>query len=415
MKLCNIRSKNNAALFFMMLCAAVYFTSYVTRINYGAVIEPMVKSTGILRENAGLVSTTAFFTYGVGQLISGFIGDKVRPRLLIVLGMSVTAVCNIIMPMLTSYVPMMVLWGINGFAQAMFWPPMVRMMAENLNEGEYNRACIWVSVASSLATIIIYLLASVCVGLWSWRMLFYISSGVAVIMAITWQMFAPRATIKEETNEKKKDNAKETEGSEPKRSVGAAIIIMMIPIAMAIIVQGILRDGVTTWLPSLISDTFKLPDSLSVLMGMTLPIFSMISYNVSAKIEDKIKNELVTSTLFYVTATAAAGLLALLLDISPVISVLLLAVTTGCMHGVNLMLISRIPRYFDKYGKISTVSGVVNAFTYVGSALATYIVPRIASTWTWKITVLSWMALAALGVFVCMITVKPWTKFRNDR
>ena len=398
------------ALFLIFLCAAVYFTSYVTRINYGAVIEAMVKNTGILRESAGLVSTTAFFTYGIGQLISGFIGDKVRPRLLIVLGMSVTAICNTIMPFMSAAVPMMVLWGINGFAQAMFWPPMVRMMADNLDEYNYNRACIWVSVASSIATIFIYLLASVCTELWSWRSLFYISAGAAVIMAVVWQLFAPRENLNSEKTATKQENA-----PQDKRSVSAAIIMMMAPIAMAIILQGVLRDGVTTWLPSLISDTFSLPDSLSILMGMILPIFSMISYNVSAKIENKIKNELVTSTVFFVTATVSTGLLALLLDVSPVISVFLLAVTTGCMHGVNLMLISRIPRYFDKYGKISTVSGVVNAFTYVGSAMATYIVPLIASAWTWKITIISWMGFAVVGSLMCLITIKPWTKFKKQR
>ncbi len=407
---------SKAALFFIFLCAAVYFTSYVTRINYAAVIEPMTQSTGILRENAGLVSTTAFFTYGVGQLISGFIGDKVRPRLLIVLGMSVTALCNIMMPTLTDFVPMMVLWGINGFAQAMFWPPMVRMLAENLNEHDYNRACIWVSVAASVATILIYLLAALCVEFFSWRALFYISACTAVAMAAIWQLFAPRNSLKGENTEVKREEKTETVSeNEQKSSIGAAVILMMIPIASAIIVQGILRDGVTTWLPSLIYDTFELPDSLSVLMGMILPIFSMISYNVSDKIEKKIGNELVTSTVFYVTATVSAGLLALLLDVSPVISVFLLAMTTGCMHGINLMLISRIPRYFDKYGKISTVSGVVNAFTYVGSAMATYIVPKIAATWTWRITVISWVVFASVGTVVCLIAVKPWTKFKNDR
>ena len=200
-----------------------------------------------------------------------------------------------------------------------------------------------------------------------------------------------------------------------KKSVSKAIVLMMIPIAMAIIMQGILRDGVTTWLPSLISDTFKLPDSLSILLGMVLPIFSMISYNVSSKIEDKIGNELITSAVFFITAVASAGLLALFIDVSPALSVLLLALITGCMHGVNLMLISRVPRYFDKYGKISTVSGIVNAFTYVGSALATYIVPLIASHLTWSITALSWLAMAAVGALVCLVTVKTWSAFRRDR
>ena len=40
------------------------------------------------------------------------------------------------------------------------------------------------------------------------------------------------------------------------------------------------------------------------------------------------------------------------------------------MHGVNLMLISRVPAYFDRYGKISTDSGLLNTFTYIGSGIS---------------------------------------------
>ncbi len=34
-----------------------------------------------------------------------------------------------------------------------------------------------------------------------------------------------------------------------------------------------------------------------------------------------------------------------------------MALLVACMYGVNIMLISYVPKYFDKYGKISSVSG----------------------------------------------------------
>lgn len=411
MKSTNKTNAEKAALFFMLLCAAVYFTSYITRTNYGAVIVDLTAETGISRDAAGLVSTAAFFTYGVGQLISGFIGDRVRPRLLIVIGMSVTAVCNLIMPLLSTAVPMMVLWGINGFAQAMFWPPMVRMMADNLSEENYNRGCIWVSVASSIATIVIYLLASLCTALFNWRALFVVSAVTAVAMAVLWELFAPKKELVEKPTAVTADENKPAK----KMRIGSAVIIMMVPIAAAIAVQGILRDGVTTWLPTLVSDTFDLSSSVSILTGIALPIFSMISYNLSAKIEKRIKNELITSVVFYVTATVSSGVLCLFLDVNPLVSVLLLAVITGCMHGVNLMLISRVPRYFDKYGKISTISGVVNAFTYVGSALSTYLVAALSEDFGWGFTVVFWLILAVAGTVLCIVTVPAWSRFRRDR
>lgn len=399
---------------FMLLCSAVYFTSYITRINYGAVIEGILSSEeiSITKEGAGLVSTAAFFTYGAGQLISGVVGDKVRPRLLIVLGMAVTAVCNIIMPFMTEAVPMMILWGINGFAQAMFWPPMVRMMADNLSEPDYNRACIWVSVGASVASITIYLLAFVCTAFFNWRTLFYISATTAVFMAVIWQIFAPKKDITPEEVSETDDIRKSVSN---KHKLSVQIILMLIPIALAIVLQGILRDGVTTWLPTLVSETFDLPSEISILSGVILPVFSMISYNISSKLEEKIKNELITSTVFFVTATVSTACLTIILNVNAILAIFLIAVTTGCMHGINLMLISRIPKYFGKYGKISTISGVVNAFTYVGSALSTYLFAAISENTGWVYTAVSWSIISAAGAVICAVIIPAWRKFRNDR
>ena len=44
----------------------------------------------------------------------------------------------------------MLLWSINGFAQSLMWPPLVKIMATNLNSADYERACVRVSWGSSI-------------------------------------------------------------------------------------------------------------------------------------------------------------------------------------------------------------------------------------------------------------------------
>lgn len=400
---------DRASLVLMLLCSAAYFTSYITRYNYGAVLEAISHDTGIAREGAGLVSTAAFFTYGVGQLISGFIGDRVHPRRLLTIGMCVTAICNLLMPFMSAHVPMIVIWAINGFAQALFWPPMVRIMVDNLSEANYNRACIWVSAAASTATIVIYLLASLCTALWGWGSLFYISAATAIIMTVVWVILAPRGDAPKPMQAENTDSAPDAK----KHSISAGIVALMVPILFAIALQGILRDGVTQWLPSLVKDTFGFTNAAAILSGVALPVLTIICYNVSDAIEKLIKNELITSAVFFTTAALSAGLLTAFLGANPFISVLLLGIMTGCMHGVNLMLISRVPKYFGKFGKISTVSGIVNAFTYVGSATSAYLVAVISEARGWSFTVAVWLIIAAAGAIVCALTVRPWNKFRK--
>ena len=46
--------EGQSAVRFIVLCTAVYFTSYVTRINYGAVITEIIRVESISRGQADL-------------------------------------------------------------------------------------------------------------------------------------------------------------------------------------------------------------------------------------------------------------------------------------------------------------------------------------------------------------------------
>ena len=72
-------------------CVAAYFVSYITRINYGTVLLEIVNSEGITKMSASMAVTGSFVTYGIGQLISGWLGDRIKPRYLMFIGLMVSA------------------------------------------------------------------------------------------------------------------------------------------------------------------------------------------------------------------------------------------------------------------------------------------------------------------------------------
>jgi OPA family glycerol-3-phosphate transporter-like MFS transporter len=76
------------------------------------------------------------------------------------------------------------------------------------------------------------------------------------------------------------------------------------------------------------------------------------------------------------------------------------------MHGVNLMLVCMIPSFFQKYGNVSTVSGVLNSCTYVGSAVSTYGIALLSEAYSWKFTLFIWVLIALLGTIICFIASK---------
>ena len=66
------------------LFTLTYFISYVTRINFGAIISEMVNATNISKSALSTAITGSFITYGAGQILSGILGDKLNPKKLIV-------------------------------------------------------------------------------------------------------------------------------------------------------------------------------------------------------------------------------------------------------------------------------------------------------------------------------------------
>lgn len=60
----------------MLLFSGVYFVSYLTRINYAAVISAIIADEKISASYAAVAVTGAFVTYGAGQLVSGWLSDK---------------------------------------------------------------------------------------------------------------------------------------------------------------------------------------------------------------------------------------------------------------------------------------------------------------------------------------------------
>ena len=79
-----------------ILCGLVYFVSYVTRINYAAALAEIVADLGITKALASIAVTGSFITYALGQIISGFIGDKFDPRKVIIFGVVGTSLINFI-------------------------------------------------------------------------------------------------------------------------------------------------------------------------------------------------------------------------------------------------------------------------------------------------------------------------------
>ena len=383
----------------ILLFACVYMVSYMTRINLGAVLTAIVADTGMTKTTLSAAITGSSVTYGAGQILSGFIGDRISPKKLVFLGLSLSVAMNLLIPVCGDHLQMTAVWCVNGLAQACMWPPLVKLMVGLFDRHTYQRASTMVSWGSSFGTILIYLISPVIIMAASWRVLFYITAGCGILMAVLWLKLC-----REPDFETPAPQAKFAE-----KSSGKLFTPLLGAIMLAIMLQGALRDGVTTWMPSFVSETFRLSSEVSILSGVCLPVFSILSFRVALGLYERFPGNPVRCAgwIFSVGALAAL-LLTRFCGSSPLGSIACMALLTGCMHGVNLMLICMVPPFFQRHGNISTVSGILNSCTYVGSAVSTYGIALLSEGAGWQITAMVWFFIAAAGAVICGICSKVW-------
>ena len=383
------------------LFAITYMVSYITRINYGAVISEIEASTSMSRALLSMAVTGSFITYGAGQIVSGFFGDRFSPKKLVLYGLITTVMMNFLIPLCSSPYLMTAVWCVNGFAQSFMWPPMVKIMTSLLSADEYKKTTVKVSWGSSCGTIAVYLVSPLIISLVGWRGVFVFSAICGLIIIFVWNKFACDVPVKEAVRTIRKSD----------KSLFAPV---MLCIMLAIILQGMLRDGITTWMPSYIAQTYDLSNVISILTGVILPVFSIICFHITSSLHRRLfVNPILCSGVIFGAGAVAAVALYIFTGNNAALSVILSAILTGCMHGVNLILICMIPSYFTKRGNVSTVSGVLNSCTYIGSAISTYGIAALSENFGWDFTLFTWLIIGVVGTAVCLISAVPWTKFNE--
>ena len=407
-----IRSKNAI----IAICALVYFVSYFTRKDFAAAMAAMLEAEVIEKSIGGLIGTMLFIFYGVGQLVSGYLGDKIKPKYLIVFGLATTALCNLVMPLVPGGV-MIAVWGLNGFAQAMLWPPIVKILSNYLNHEKFVTANLIVTSAAHVSTILLYIYVPICISFMSWETVFFTASALAAVSIVAFvvslAIIIPKdAEVLPASTRKAQNGGALCEPiSKIVFSTGLAFIFI------CIIMCGFLRDGIESLLPTLYSEAFNRDASESILVSGALPVFSIVSVTfVRAIHKSKLfNNEIRGAAILFLFSAILCIPLAILIGkdnaAARIICLSLTVLVCAAMHGVNFLLISCVPGRFAVFGRSSTVSGLTNAFVYIGAAVSTYGIALVSAHLGWSLTICTWIAVAFVGVIFAIPAYRKYTSF----
>lgn len=397
----------------------IYFISYIGRLNYTASMVAIGSSEGYTTGQLGIVVTALFISYGMGQLISGICGDHYSPRRLVLFGIIGCALCNLLVFGSTEFWQIVVSWFINGLSLAFIWPPMMKIFTKYMPKDYLHKSCFNIQTSVAFGTFFVYVLCSMTLIVFTWRAIFV---GTAVLLfgaAWLWnsqikkiEAYSETCGQEEEVILQQKKPSEQVKGKAfLKLCVTSGLMVMLV----AVLIMGFLKDGIMTWVPAYITDTFEVSDYFSILLTAWLPLVNLAAvYGVKYIHKKSGDNDIKTGILFF--GISIISLIGLMVwgDGSLYLTVCLFAVVTSCMLGINIILVGILPIYFDKYNKTSTVAGITNCVTYLGSALCGYGLGAVIEQYGWDVIQMILIGACAIGVFACIVARKRWQEFKKS-
>lgn len=392
----------------VILCCTVYFISYLIRHCYTAVLVEIISDLQTSKQLASVAVTGAFFTYGGGQFISGWLGDRVAPYRIIMMGLVSTSIINLLIAAFPNIYFMNVIWIFSGLFHSLTWAPLVRIIHQTFpEETEFQKAIKSVSQSAYVGTFSIYILAAIFVALLNWRMLFAATGFAGIAFAVVWHRQTQSLTFDAVCNEQKS----QTEMPMEKITVAKFISAGMIPLLLVTVGVGCLRDGIATWMPTYFSEVFGIKTSAAILSSIVLPLCAIAAVSIAAWMSSRSKSDMSATLLLMLGATLLCSVLYIAFSHSAVLDLLLMALACCCLRGGSFLLTCYVPRYFAQYGKVSTFSGITNGALYIGSAAATYLLATIADRYGWQSNIAVWVAIGAFCVVNCIFALKRWKQF----
>lgn len=401
--------------FLFLLCWCSYFCAYIGRLNYSAALTDMIQSEGFSKGEAGLIGTAFFFAYGAGQFVSGFLGDRLPAKWLVFMGLFCSSICNLLMSQGKNIGFMIGVWCVNGLVQALIWSPMLRLVTDYCKAEVRSKLCAALNSAVPVGTMAAYGITAAVLGMSGWRSVFLLGGVCLLIMSFVWFMGITHVQRTMPMQEKQTQTPRQA-GQEQKTAKLGGILVQsgLILLLAALFVQGALKDGVTTWIPVYIQETYGVSPILAVAGTMVIPLCNLFGVWLAAAACRRVeRNEIAISGVFF--AVCAVALLALWLSSgkSMAASMGMLALSTTTMMTVNTMLTAVLPSCFGTVGKASSMSGLLNSAVYSGGAVSAYGIGSMAGYFGWTATILIWAVMAVVSVLICVCAAKRWGVYRR--
>lgn len=201
-----------------------YALFYVLRLNFSVIKKPIMASGILNAQDLGVMGSVFFVTYGLGKFTNSFLADRMNNKRFFALGLFISSIVTVLMGFCNQFVPLVVLWGINGWFQSFGAGPCIVALNQwfsNKERGTYYG--IWFT-SHNLGAAFTYVATATIVTAYSWHMGFIMPGVFCLIGSILIYFFMhdrPETYGLPNVEKLKKDGAAKTVEIEKSKSVSS--------------------------------------------------------------------------------------------------------------------------------------------------------------------------------------------------
>jgi len=408
---------HKAVLLFWWVMWIAYTLNYYGRYNFIACISDMSVNHGYSKSALGMMAAVLFLSYGIGQLLSGILGERFSPVWLVFVGIEASACFNLLFAFQNDILPMTIIIALNGFAQSLTWPPIVRLCADRLTSQQCAKTCVNMFTAAPAGMLVTFALCAVLVRRFSWRACFVFAFCIVSCAACLWVIGMKRAEYLAE-----KDGVLEEHSTllkQPEAEAGSNGRFMAIILSSGLLLMvaatwicGLLKEGISTWMPTFLAEKFQVSASASIGLTMVLPGINLAGIFLAKYVNQRFfQNEMKTASIFFGFTMMVVLCIIFAGETSIVLAIILLTAVVSAMSGTAVLFAGLVPLYFKDAGRVSTIVGMLNSSASLGSASASLLLGSIADRIGWGGNYLIWIISSGVGATVCILCIRRWKCF----
>ena len=381
------------------LCSVSYLAVYIAR-NILSAVTPQMVEAGFTEAYIGSVSSLFLVMYACGQLINGMIGDKIKAKWMIGMGLLGAGITNFVfsrIALMPALAP--VVYGITGFFLSMIYGPMTKVVSENTEPIYATRCSLGYTFASFFGSPAAGLLASFL----AWESVFSVGSGMLVVMSLMvvffFSMFEKRGIVKYGQYQKQEKGLK---------NIKVLFKHQIVKYSFVSILTGVVRTSVVFWLPTYISQYLNFSaEKATMLFSIATFVISFTTF-ISIFIYEKLGHDMDKTVLIMFVSSAAFFALTYLIK-QTALNLVFIVLAIMASNGAATMLWSRYCPSLRDTGMVSSATGFLDCLSYAAAALANLIFANAAPAIGWGNLILVWFGIVVVGVVIAL----PYHKMRK--